>query len=67
MTNVLKYPVAITSDESEGQYLTIVYKNISSGEEARLLGSHPKVSAISWSHALHERDKTKLTLELYLK
>lgn len=38
-----------------GKWLTIVYKDIEPGGEAVELGSHPKVSAMSWSHAMDAR------------
>ena len=46
-------------------YLTVVIKNPSL-EEARELTYHEKVSAISWSHALDERDELKLRLHKLL-
>ena len=39
-----------------GKWLTVVYQNVQPGDEAREIGSHPKVSALSWSHALNDRD-----------
>ena len=39
-----------------GNWLTVVYRDIRPGDEARTIGEHPKVSALSWSHALNERD-----------
>lgn len=39
-----------------GKWLTVVYRGIQPGDEARTIGEHPKVSALSWSHALHDRD-----------
>ena len=39
-----------------GKWLTVVYRDIQPGDEARTIGEHPKVSALSWSHALHDRD-----------
>lgn len=38
------------------RWFTVVYRDISPGDEARLLAEHPKASAMSWSHALHDRD-----------
>ena len=38
------------------RWFTVVYKDISPGDEARLLGEHPKASAMSWSHAIQDRD-----------
>ena len=39
-----------------GKWLTVVYHDIQPGDESRTIGEHPKVSALSWSHALHDRD-----------
>lgn len=39
-----------------GKWLTVVYWDIQPGDEAREIGSHKKVSALSWSHAIHDRD-----------
>ena len=39
-----------------GNWLTVVYRDIQPGDEAHAIADHPKVSAISWSHALHDRD-----------
>ena len=39
-----------------GNWLTVVYRDIQPGDEAHAIADHPKVSALSWSHALHERD-----------
>lgn len=39
-----------------GKYMTVVYRDITPGDEARILMEHPKCSAASWSHALDERD-----------
>ena len=38
------------------KWLTVVYRDIQPGDESRAIGEHPKVSALSWSHALHDRD-----------
>ena len=38
------------------QYLTVVYRGVEAGDEARVICDHPKVSAVSWSHALDDRD-----------
>ena len=40
-----------------GKWLTVVYRDIQPGDESRSIGEHPKVSALSWSHALHDRDE----------
>ena len=39
-----------------GNWLTVVYRDIQPGDEAHAIAEHPKVSALSWSHALHDRD-----------
>ena len=39
-----------------GNWLTVVYRGIQPGDEARAIADHPKASARSWSHALHDRD-----------
>ena len=39
-----------------GKWLTVVYRDIQPGDESRTIGEHPKVSALSWSHALYDRD-----------
>lgn len=39
-----------------GKWLTVVYHDIQPGDEARAIMHHPKASALSWSHALHDRD-----------
>ena len=46
-------------------YLTVVVKNPTSAE-ARELTYHEKMSAVSWSHALDERDELKLRLHKLL-
>lgn len=43
-------------DAKGGRWLTVVYRDIAAGQEARELGEHPKACALSWSHALNERD-----------
>lgn len=45
------------------KWFTVIYKDISPGDEARLLGEHPKASAMSWSHALHDRDAARASAE----
>ena len=44
------------------RWFTVVYKDISPGDEARLLGEHPKASAMSWSHAIQDRDAARAAL-----
>ena len=39
-----------------GNWLTVVYRDIQPGDEARAIADHPKASALSWSHALHDRE-----------
>ena len=39
-----------------GNWLTVVYRDIQPGDESRAIAEHPKASALSWSHALHDRD-----------
>ena len=39
-----------------GNWLTVVYRDIQPGDEARAIVEHPKASALSWSHALRDRD-----------
>lgn len=41
------------------RWFTVVYRDISAGDEARLLGEHPKASAMSWSHAIRDRDAAR--------
>ena len=38
------------------KWLTVVYRDIQPGDEAHAIAGHPKASALSWSHALHDRD-----------
>lgn len=41
---------------SDANYFTAVYRGVQTGDEAAALGGHPKIIAMSWSHALHDRD-----------
>ena len=41
------------------QWLTVVYQNVEAGDEVRQICTHPKVSAMSWSHAIHDRDAAR--------
>ena len=50
------FPAAIEHDAHRPQWLTVVYRNVEPGEEARTISGHPKASAFSWSHAIHDRD-----------
>lgn len=45
-----------TKKGTGGNWLTVVYRDIQPGDEAHAIAEHPKVSALSWSHALHDRD-----------
>ena len=49
------------AERRNGHWLTVVYRDIQPGDEARTIGEHPKVSALSWSHALHDRDAALAT------
>ena len=46
----------VKEPDRSGKWFTVVYKDIKPGDEARALSEHPKMSAMSWSHALHDRD-----------
>ena len=48
--------IAIEVADNCGNWLTVVYRDIQPGDEARAIVEHPKASALSWSHALHDRD-----------
>ena len=48
--------IAIEEADNCGNWLTVVYRDIQPGDEARAIAEHPKASALSWSHALHDRD-----------
>ena len=48
--------IAIEVADNCGNWLTVVYRDIQPGDEARAIAEHPKASALSWSHALHDRD-----------
>ena len=45
-----------TQTNTNGNWLTVVYKDIQPGDEAEALIGHAKMSAASWSHALQDRD-----------
>ena len=49
-------PAAQALDAKGGRWLTVVYRDIAAGQEARELGEHKNVCAMSWSHALNELD-----------
>lgn len=38
-------------------FLTVVYRGVDPGPEAMEIGAHPKVYAMSWSHAINDRDE----------
>lgn len=38
------------------QYMTVVYRGVTPGDESIALGSHPLVVALSWTHAIDVRD-----------
>ena len=46
---------------------TVVYRDLESEDEAHTLIEHPKASAMSWSHAINDRDKLKEHLDLYIE
>ena len=48
--------IAIEVADNCGNWLTVVYRDIQPGDEARAIAEHPKASALSWSNALHDRD-----------
>lgn len=50
-------------ESRKGKYLTVVYRDIQPGDEARELIIHPKMAASSWSHALHDRDRFHAQVE----
>lgn len=52
----LAQPEPIETLDRSGKWLTVVYKDVKAGDEVRQLFDHPKMSAISWSHALNDRD-----------
>ena len=45
------------------KYLTVVYRDIKPGDEARELIMHPKMTASSWSHVMNERDRLAALVE----
>lgn len=47
------------------RYLTIVFRDLSEGEISELV-YHSKASAMSWSHALDERDILKNRIQKLL-
>ena len=61
----LKKTAPATQQAVDGstRWFTVVYKDISPGDEARLLGEHPKASAMSWSHAMRDRDAARASAE----
>ena len=59
MTNQQGAPEALR----RAQYLTVVYRDIKPGDEARELLMHPKTTAASWSHVMNERDRLAALVE----
>ena len=49
-------PADALDERRGGKWLTVVYRDVQPGDEAREIGSHQKVAALSWSHALDDRD-----------
>ena len=47
---------------SNEKYFTVIYKGVAPGDEARELGSHPKVVGLAWGNLMHERDALEATL-----
>jgi hypothetical protein len=45
----------MTDDNDQSSFLTVVYRDIQPGNEARVLVTDPRVSASAWSHAIHDR------------
>ena len=56
LTDHLRCATEMMPDSKSGKFLTVVYRDIQPGDEARAIGEHPKVSALSWSHALRDLD-----------
>lgn len=54
---------AALSEPEGGLYLTIVYKDVQPGPECTELCRHPKVSAVSWSHAIDDRNAARAALK----
>jgi hypothetical protein len=48
---------------SNDTYLTIVYRGIQAGDEARALTEHPKASVLAWGHQLLKRDILQETVD----
>ncbi len=48
--------------DDPNRWFTVVYRDISPDDEARLLAEHPKASAMSWSHAIRDRDAARAVL-----
>jgi hypothetical protein len=46
---------------------TVVYRDLESEDEAHTLIEHPKASAMSWSHAINDRDRLKEQLDRYVE
>lgn len=56
LRQALAQPEQIETLDRTGKWLTIVYKDVQAGDEARQIIEHPKMSAASWSNALNDRD-----------
>lgn len=46
------------------EYLTVVFRGVSPGQEAKELITHTKMVAASWSHAIHDRDAAREALSV---
>lgn len=46
--------------DGRGLFLTVVYRNVQPGVEATELTRHPKMVAVSWSHAIRDRDAARM-------
>ena len=53
---------AALAEPDGGLYLTIVYRDVQPGPECTDICRHPKVSAVSWSHAIDDRNATRAAL-----
>lgn len=53
---VLTRPAPSVPEGDPGRWFTVVYKDVQPGDEARVIGSHPKARILSWSNAVHDRD-----------
>ena len=53
---------AALAEPEDGLYLTIVYRDVQPGPECTDICRHPKVSAVSWSHAIDDRNAARAAL-----